>query len=156
MRASITLLSALFLILTLTGPALAGEHPPKPTNSSDTTPPRPCILHSVSPHQQEEIFYTLVDALYVARTVSEAYTHFVEDFINHNPATVDGIASSFALILHQAFAAPYGWVHYRIDGFNPEPTAVVDVFQFNGSCVVEHWDIIQERPVNSTSLHPLF
>ncbi|KAF8210042.1 hypothetical protein K438DRAFT_1571373 [Mycena galopus ATCC 62051] len=108
---------------------------------------------------------------FLHRTVSEVYTHFIEDFINHNPATVDGIASSFALveplftnsniavniqILHQAFVAPYGWVHYRIDGFNPEPTAVVDVYQFNGSCVVEHWDIIQERPVNSTSSHPLF
>ncbi|KAJ7879046.1 hypothetical protein B0H14DRAFT_2320391, partial [Mycena olivaceomarginata] len=133
--------------------------------------PQPCTPQTVSPFRQEEIFYTLVNKLYVARTVSEAYTHFVEDFINHNPATVDGIASSFALveplftnsntavkvqILHQAFVAPYGWVHYRIDGFNPEPTAVVDVFRFDGSCVVEHWDIIQERPVNSTSSHPLF
>lgn len=59
-------------------------------------------------------------------------------------------------VLHQSFVAPIGWVHYRIDGFLPEPTAVVDVYLWGGSCIVEHWDIIQERPVNVTNPHALF
>ncbi|KAJ6506608.1 hypothetical protein C8R45DRAFT_801690, partial [Mycena sanguinolenta] len=128
-----------------------------------------CTVHAVFPLKQEEIFYDLVDALYVERNVSEAYSHFKEDFINHNPFAPDGIASSMALVvpiftnpavsvqvLHQVFAAPYGWVHYRIDGWSPEPVAVLDLYLFNGSCVQEHWDLIQTRPDNATNPHALF
>jgi predicted SnoaL-like aldol condensation-catalyzing enzyme len=91
------------------------------------------------------------------------------NFTNHNPSVLDGLAASFDVvkpiftnpaveiqILHQAFAEPVGWVHYRIDGFLPEPTAVVDVYLWGGGCIVEHWDIIQERPVNATNSHALF
>ncbi|KAJ7744270.1 hypothetical protein DFH07DRAFT_749555 [Mycena maculata] len=105
------------------------------------------------------------------RTVEEAYTHFTENFTNHNPDVLDGLAASFNLVepiftftnaavtievLYQPFVAPIGWVHYRIDGFLPESTAVVDVYLWGGACIVEHWDIIQERLVNATSTHPLF
>ncbi|KAJ6575555.1 hypothetical protein DFH09DRAFT_834713, partial [Mycena vulgaris] len=131
--------------------------------------PRSCTPHAVTPARQQEIFSAFVHSLYVARTVDEAYTHFTENFTNHNPDAVDGLVSSFDLVeplftnpaveiqvLHQSFAAPMGWVHYRIDGFLPEPTAVVDVYLWGGSCIVEHWDIIQERPVNVTNPHALF
>ncbi|KAJ7823188.1 hypothetical protein B0H14DRAFT_2598007 [Mycena olivaceomarginata] len=132
------------------------------------TTPIPCTPHRASPHQQQEIFYAFVNSIYIKRTISAGFTHVVEDYINHNPDTV-GIAASFLVLdsllsnpavkiqlLHQAFAAPYGWVHFRIDGYNPEPTAIVDVFRFNGSFVAEHWDVIQQRPVNATNPHPLF
>jgi hypothetical protein len=57
---------------------------------------------------------------------------------------------------HQSFEAPMGWVHYRIDPFLLEPTAVVNVYLWGGSCIVEHWDIIQERLVNATNPNGLF
>lgn len=29
-----------------------------------------------------------------------------------------------------------------------KPKAVVDLFRMDGTCVMEHWDVIQERPEN--------
>ncbi|KAJ7292209.1 hypothetical protein C8J57DRAFT_1589464 [Mycena rebaudengoi] len=99
-----------------------------------------------------------------------AFTHIAADYIQHNPFELDGITSSFdclypifsntsraVQILHRVFEAPYGWLHYRVDGILQEPTAILDLFRFNGTCAMqEHWDVIQERPVNATNPHPLF
>jgi predicted SnoaL-like aldol condensation-catalyzing enzyme len=92
----------------------------------------------------------------------DAFTHVVSDYIQHNPNILDGNAATFDVlsarpptstpqILHLAFSAPYGWVHHK-DG----STAIVDVYRFNGTCIQEHWDVIQTVPANSTNPHPLF
>ncbi|KAJ7510332.1 hypothetical protein B0H11DRAFT_1958552 [Mycena galericulata] len=173
MRVSTTLLTTLGLILTLTGSAFSQPNTTTATTSSTSiatpVPPRPCTPQAVGPRRQQEIFNNFVNSLYVAKTVDEAYTHFTENFTQHNPDVLDGLAASFDFVdplftnpavavevLHQGFEAPIGWVHWRIDGFLPQPTAVVDVYLWGGSCIVEHWDIVQERPVNATNPHALF
>ncbi|KAJ7456877.1 hypothetical protein FB451DRAFT_1353741 [Mycena latifolia] len=161
MRTSTTLISALALI----GSALS-----RPLgNSSAFTPCTPC---PATPWQQQAIFAKFVQDVYhnpTTASIAHAWNHIVADEIQHNPAALDGANASFAIVnsifadpthnisvINQAFQAPVGWVHFRIDGLNPEPTAIVDMYRFDGACIVEHWDVIQERPVNSTNPHPLF
>ncbi|KAJ7089140.1 hypothetical protein C8R44DRAFT_892518 [Mycena epipterygia] len=128
-----------------------------------------CTAHPASPAQQHEIFEVFAKSWYIERNLTQAFTHVAANEIQHNPFLPDGAVSTFDFvnplflnpavtveILHQAFAAPIGWVHYRMDGLNSEPTAIVDVFRFDGACVVEHWDVIEERPINATNPHALF
>jgi predicted SnoaL-like aldol condensation-catalyzing enzyme len=113
--------------------------------------------------------FVLTSPIPIDRDIPRAFTHIPADYIQHNPFELDGITSSFDFlnpifsntsvtvqILHRVFEAPYGWLHYRVDGLLEEPTAIVDLFRFNGTCMQEHWDVIQGRPVNSTNPHPLF
>ncbi|KAH8749602.1 hypothetical protein BGZ57DRAFT_914870 [Hyaloscypha finlandica] len=39
-------------------------------------------------------------------------------------------------------------VHLGQDTQGVAQVAIADIFQFSGSCIVEHWDITQERPAN--------
>lgn len=43
-----------------------------------------------------------------------------------------------------------------MSGIGGEPAAVVDVVRFEGTCIMEHWDVIQERPGNATNSNALF
>ncbi|KAJ7720517.1 hypothetical protein B0H16DRAFT_1604498 [Mycena metata] len=163
MRASITFFRALTLILPLVRRGSA---------SGQSTPtPIPCVVHPANAVEQKEIFNVFVDEFYVKRNIPGAFHHIAADYIQHNPFELDGITSSFNFldpifsntsvkvqILHRVFEAPYGWLHYRVDDLlgELEPTAILDLFRFNGTCVQEHWDVIQERPVNATNPHALF
>ncbi|KAJ7503239.1 hypothetical protein B0H11DRAFT_1984642 [Mycena galericulata] len=157
MRASTTFFKALTLVLPLLGPgSVFGQTPPTPV---------PCVIQPATAVEQTQFFNTFVEEFYT----SPAHSSIAADYIQHNPFELDGITSSFDFldpifsntsvnvqILHRVFEAPYGWLHYRVDGLEAEPTAILDLFRFNGTCVQEHWDVIQERPVNSTNPHPLF
>ena len=35
----------------------------------------------------------------------------------------------------------------------PNETAIVDLFRFNGSCIVEHWDVIES--VDNATTNPI-
>ncbi|KAK7039850.1 Snoal-like polyketide cyclase family protein [Favolaschia claudopus] len=140
--------------------------------------PKPCVVHRALPFEQEKIFEVFIKDFLVTKNYTRAYTHIASDMIQHNPLVPDGSHGSFNAVfnflgapevkiqvLHRAFAAPIGWAHYRVDGYTgpgldgapvTQPMAVVDVFRFNGTCVQEHWDVIQERPEHSLNPHPLF
>ncbi|KAJ7091781.1 hypothetical protein C8R44DRAFT_719655 [Mycena epipterygia] len=161
MRGSTTFFKGLTLILPLLSPGSV---------SAQSTPTSvPCVVHRATAVEQKQIFNTFVEDFYVKRDIPRAFTHVAADFIQHNPLELDGFTSSLDFldpifsntsvtvqILHRVFEAPYGWLHYRVDGLLEQPTAILDLFRFNGTCVQEHWDVIQERPVNSTNPHPLF
>ncbi|KAH7055806.1 hypothetical protein B0J12DRAFT_726768 [Macrophomina phaseolina] len=117
---------------------------------------------------QRAIFYDFVNTFYTIGNTTEAFlTHVDESYIQHNPAILSGrdaaisaldgyFANANLTIMRTAFDSPYGWIHYRVDQKGLEPTAYIDVYRFNGSCVVEHWDVIQERPANATNPLALF
>ncbi|KAJ7037271.1 hypothetical protein C8F04DRAFT_999346 [Mycena alexandri] len=161
MRTSTTFFKALTLILPLLGPgSVFGK---------STPPPVPCVIHAATAVEQKLIFTTFVEEFYVTRDIPRAFSHIAADYIQHNPVELDGVTSSFDFldpifsntsvtvqILHRVFEAPYGWLHYRVDGLLDEPTAILDLFRFNGTRVQEHWDVIQERPVNAPNPHALF
>ena len=51
-----------------------------------------------------------------------------------------------------------GWIHYKdatLFGVT-RPTAIVDIVRFEDSCLVEHWNVIQELPANATNSLALF
>jgi predicted SnoaL-like aldol condensation-catalyzing enzyme len=49
-----------------------------------------------------------------------------------------------------------GCVHYREDGMGPQLVAVVDILRFDGSCIMKHWDVVQELALNATNPVALF
>ncbi|KAJ7046063.1 hypothetical protein C8F04DRAFT_1063263, partial [Mycena alexandri] len=151
--------------LTAIRPAFCTPAAPYPVNTTPTT----CVQHPVSPTKQQEIFESYAELLYLKRTPAPAYVYIATNEIQHNPYVLDGAAASFAIVnsifanssngvevLHQAFHAPFGWVHWRLDGFYPMPASVVDVYRFEGACIVEHWDTIQQVPADAINPHPLF
>ncbi|KAJ7152875.1 hypothetical protein C8R46DRAFT_1302184 [Mycena filopes] len=157
MRTSTILITA---ILTVVGPAFC-----KPSNTTLVT----CTPAYASPSKQQELFEKYAELLYVKRTPIPAYAYFTANDTQHNPYVLDGAAASFAVVnpiftnstnkiavLNQGFQAPTGWVHWRLDGVYPAPTAVVDVYRWEGACIVEHWDIVQTLPADAINPHALF
>ncbi|KAE8445805.1 hypothetical protein EG329_012863 [Mollisiaceae sp. DMI_Dod_QoI] len=59
-------------------------------------------------------------------------------------------------ILQVLFDSPYGMVHYRIALPGEQPVAIMDLWRFEGTCMVEHWDVIESLPVNATNPIALF
>ncbi|KAJ7881086.1 hypothetical protein B0H14DRAFT_3763363 [Mycena olivaceomarginata] len=155
MRFSSTVITASTLFFTFTGGAVCAPAPALlPRYSVNTTVPNPCMPQAVSPRNQEDIFFGFVNSFYITKDYQEAYTHVAGNLINHNPTSVDGIASSFSVVnslftspsvsiqlIHQVFGAPFGWVHYRVDGLNPLPTAFVDVWRMDGRALRSTGDI---------------
>ncbi|KAJ7752600.1 hypothetical protein B0H16DRAFT_1836770 [Mycena metata] len=103
------------------------------------------------------------------RTPAPAYVYIAANEIQHDPYALDGAAASVAPVdalfanssngielLHQGFQSPFGWVHWRVDGFYPAPASVVEIYRFEGACIVEHWDTTQQVPADAISPHPLF
>ncbi|KAJ7775466.1 hypothetical protein B0H16DRAFT_1879854 [Mycena metata] len=161
MRTSTILLTALAAIT----PAFCIPAAPPSANTSLIT----CVQHPASPREQQKIFERYAELLYVKRTPDPAFVYIASDEIQHNPYQLDGAAASFAAVnpivtncsygvevLQQAFQAPFGWVHWRLDGPFPTPTSVVDIYRFEGACIVEHWDTMQQVPTDAINPHPLF
>ena len=54
-------------------------------------------------------------------------------------------------ILRYSFADNTGWVFYRIDAPGLATKALVDIYRMDGTCIVEHWDVLQVVPANATN-----
>lgn len=129
-----------------------------------------CVIHRVPEWEQRKLFFDFTKEFYVTRNVSEAFKLYVaDDYIQHNPFEGQGAAASEqylapifedpaigVTVLRQGFDNGTGWIHTRIDGYASLPVAIVDIFRFNGSCVQEHWDVIEELPANATNPIALF
>ncbi|TDZ40507.1 hypothetical protein CTRI78_v010282 [Colletotrichum trifolii] len=129
-------------------------------------PPRPA-----SPAEQLAIFDDFIQKFYVEYNFTGSLLeHVPEDYIQHNPHLLSGrqnaidffstivtAGTSNFTIIHKAFEDNTAYIHYRSESTGAaEPSAVVDIFRFDGSCMVEHWDVIQERPANATNPLALF
>jgi predicted SnoaL-like aldol condensation-catalyzing enzyme len=125
-----------------------------------------CPGHPVTSFEQLEIFKAFVHDFYVAKDIPKAFqTHVAENYIQHNPSfksgrqvAQDGL-SKFIPTLNITVAKislsnNTGWVFAKQEtAGKPGYTAVVDLFRMDGSCVVEHWDVVQARP--ATPSNPL-
>ncbi|KAK1675194.1 hypothetical protein BDP55DRAFT_664819 [Colletotrichum godetiae] len=134
--------------------------------SAPYCPPRPA-----TPEQQKVILAEFMQAFYEERNATKALlNHVAEDYIQHNPGALSGRANSLAVlepfispntvnytIMNKNFQDNIAFIHYRMDLVGGgQPFAVVDVFRFNGTCVMEHWDVAQQRTANSTNPIALF
>lgn len=124
-------------------------------------PPRPA-----SPEEQAKIFFQFVDAFVNKNDfVTALETHVADTYVQHNPAALSGREQTLGFfknrpkgkqsltvkntIINQGLTQNVGFVHYKMEmPGSPRPKAVVDLFKMNGTCVMEHWDVIQERPEN--------
>jgi predicted SnoaL-like aldol condensation-catalyzing enzyme len=125
-----------------------------PTALAANCPPR-----AVTSAEQKAIFDEFVDAFYVKKNVSQAFLNYSdESYIQHNPDFLSGrgvalnglkdILPTFKLTVYKtSLSNDHGWVFFKEE----EPgakgyRAVVDIVRFNGSCIMEHWDVMQTRP----------
>jgi predicted SnoaL-like aldol condensation-catalyzing enzyme len=146
------------------------------TVAHPTSSPEPsCRVKPATPFEQADGFADFVQKLYVDRNPSAAYHKYAKaDLINHSAevpvgaapdeaqVTIDVVARIFstlnATVYHQGFDSGYGWVHVRAIGgpFSPIETALVNIFRWDGTCIVEHWDCLQQRPEDTTNSLAMF
>ncbi|RSL40698.1 hypothetical protein CEP53_013214 [Fusarium sp. AF-6] len=138
----------------------AGARPAHTKLQAPYCPPRP-----VTTAQKRAIFDEFVDKLYVERNGTRALLdHTPEDYIQHNPFVLSGRDNgieglSFVspdtvnfTIARRGVDGTLAFIHTRLDRVNEtQPTAAIDLFRFEGSCLVEHWDVLQEVPENAVN-----
>jgi predicted SnoaL-like aldol condensation-catalyzing enzyme len=130
-----------------------------------------CPGHSASRGRQRDIFFDFVDTFFKQKNVTEAYNTFIDvNLIEHNPNILDGrqagitfLTPIIALVnfelVHVLFDRGIGAVHAKVTGPIPSGAAFLataDFFRFDGTCIVEHWDVSEDAPKNSLNPHPLF
>lgn len=162
--------------------ALTGlAHAYEPTDLSTNLPNIPalndtaplCPSRPATPSTQRALFRAFISATYNrTSTIAAAYTTFAaEDYIQHNPwmtsgrqAAIDTLTPIFAVadlrVRHVWFDPELetgtGGVHYRLRMPGAErPVAVMRLFRWEGTCLVEHWDVMQEVPGNKTNPLPM-
>ena len=134
-----------------------------PVHGTYNLPPTYCTPKVISTLEQASRFDAFVHSLYITKNLTNAYGGYVSlDYIQHNPFVGQGPAASIEClshvlpkanitIFHLGLDNGVGWVHWRAIGLGPEETAITDVFRWNGSCIVEHWDVVEARPANATN-----
>lgn len=132
----------------------------------DSGPPY-CPGRPASEPTQRAIFNAFLEVLYTEKNVSKAFlTYVTEDLVEHDPTDQQGRAPNIAkleqivpfapfAVLRSSFDNNVGFVHLRVDD-KPEPLAVADIYRMNGTCIVEHWDVTQARPANTTNPIAMF
>ncbi|PSN69665.1 hypothetical protein BS50DRAFT_293049 [Corynespora cassiicola Philippines] len=123
-------------------------------------PPRPATSQ-----QKRAILEEFAQKLFIDRDpVRASNDHVAIDYIQHNPTALSGrdnqlLALAFVTpetvnftIRHLGLDGDIGFIFSRLDMVGAEqPTAVADFVRFNGTCLQEHWDVLQERPANRTN-----
>jgi predicted SnoaL-like aldol condensation-catalyzing enzyme len=165
-------ITSLLLALTVTTwtPAI-NALVPVPINDpmNGDVPSRPyCPSRPASSAFQRAAFHELISEFFGENETEQVFLDFVsDDYIQHNPFILSGRNNSIAAlrtyftdakftILQVLFDSPFGMVHYRVDQPGQAPTAFTDIWRFNGTCIEEHWDVIQALPANATNPLALF
>ena len=126
-----------------------------------------CPPQPASAAEQEAIFEQFRYQFLIAKNLTRAYSYVSEDFIQHNEnipngreGTVGYLAPFWAqvqdTILHTAYAEGFGWIHHASQSPGQPSSVIFDLYRFEGSCIVEHWDAIEAFPTNATNPNPLW
>jgi predicted SnoaL-like aldol condensation-catalyzing enzyme len=128
-----------------------------------------CPGHQVTTQEQLQIFKTFVHHFYVAKDIPAAFqNHVAEDYIQHNPnfksgrqTAQDGLSKYIPplniTVAKISLSDSTGWVYAKQEtAGKPGYTTVVDIFRMDGSCVVEHWDVVQAKPANASNPLAMF
>ena len=126
------------------------------------------------PILQRAAFDCFINDFYIENNYTKALrTYVAADYIQHNPYLPNGrepLVQLFAAQplppggilpirnLHQTLQNNTGLLHYvRFSSNASDPPVVnADVWRFEGPCIVEHWDVIQAVPANSSNPHPMY
>jgi predicted SnoaL-like aldol condensation-catalyzing enzyme len=131
-----------------------------------------CPARQVSPAEQLTIFKDFVKLFYITKDIPTAFqSHVAESYIQHNPnfqsgrqVAQDGLAKYIpplnVTVAKIALSDSTGWVFAKQVTKAQEGTGlytvVVDVFRMEGSCVVEHWDVVQSKPAGASNPLAMF
>jgi predicted SnoaL-like aldol condensation-catalyzing enzyme len=134
-----------------------------------------CPPQPATPHEQTILFNQFVKEFYVQQNIQQNVadalsTYVAKNLIQHNPNLPNGSAAELEIVVpifanytpqvqHVMVTGGYGMIFNR---FTPRAgtvglpafTAVMDLYRFEGSCLVEHWDVIEALPPNSTNPDP--
>ncbi|KAK4235067.1 hypothetical protein C8A03DRAFT_46711 [Achaetomium macrosporum] len=88
-----------------------------------------------------------------SKNITKTFEYIAEDYINHNPMTRNGSAAAWSILspiwqniqhtyLRSTIKGNMSWVNYRAGGIGE----VVDRFQWEASCIAEHWDQGEQYP----------
>jgi predicted SnoaL-like aldol condensation-catalyzing enzyme len=131
---------------------------------SNSTASSACPPHYASEIEQRQNWEAFVQQYYVEQEITEPFDNYVwVDLIQHHPGIGQGrdaaitylesvrTAGSTIQIVHTGFGNNTGWIHH----YNNGATKFVDVFRFDGSCIVEHWDVIANLTTGEIDPVPL-
>ena len=156
-----------FSYTVLTG-ALAFLHSASSTPTTGLAPPVNCSTLPTSPLLQSCTFDAFLQQFYVEKdTTAAILEHMSEGYIQHNPYALSGrqnaidyVGPIFKVanftIVHQGFINNLGWVHTKMTLPGGPFSALVDIYRFEGTCIVEHWDVLTQLPANATNPLALF
>ncbi|KAH8590066.1 hypothetical protein B0O99DRAFT_599329 [Bisporella sp. PMI_857] len=129
----------------------------------ENCPPRPATQWL-----QNRIFEDFLQKFYVEKNATAAILdHMSEQYIQHNPYALSGRQNATEYvgpilqianftIAHQGYSNNIGWVHTKMTIPGAPITAVVDIFRFEGTCIMEHWDVATQLPADATNPLALF
>jgi predicted SnoaL-like aldol condensation-catalyzing enzyme len=126
-----------------------------------------CPSHGADEESQRQIFARFVQTLYGEKNVSKAFSTYVDSgLIEHDPfeQSRDEVVARLShiipvtpfTVLRSIFNGDTGFVHVRLDEENAPPVALADIYRMDGTCIVEHWDVVQSLPENSTNPKAMF
>jgi predicted SnoaL-like aldol condensation-catalyzing enzyme len=129
-----------------------------------------CPARPASPEWQRAALYEFVSEIFFeVDGVQTSFDNFISpDYIQHSPfleahgrnSTLSVLLNAFGgvniTILQIMFDSPYGMIHYKFAPPTGPPLAFMDLWRFNGTCMEEHWDVIQSLPANTTNPIALF
>lgn len=128
-----------------------------------------CPPRSANLAAKRRIFADFVQQLYINKEYTQALTdHVSVDYINHNPFVSDGRDTAITFFQQPVFQdvvsdvlrtlvdGDLAAIHRRSQFPGAPPVAGVDIYRFDGTCIVEHWDVVQALPANATNPHALF
>jgi predicted SnoaL-like aldol condensation-catalyzing enzyme len=117
-----------------------------------------------------QVVEDFLDLINNHRRAREAFERHVSDrYVQHNPTIADGRESAIALI--EGLVAADGFaasvrrmvaegdlvaVHMQLTLAGGANMAVMDMFRLEGGKIVEHWDVIQEVPVEAHNENLMF
>ncbi|KAJ5716195.1 hypothetical protein N7493_008106 [Penicillium malachiteum] len=126
-----------------------------------------CPGREVDEDEQGEIFMSFLATLYGEKNAGKAFeTHVDLNIIEHDPNDTQNrddivarlseiLAFANFSVLASSFSNNIGLAHLRLNQ-DPEPAALADIYRMEGTCIVEHWDVTQYRPANSTNPIAMF
>lgn len=126
-----------------------------------------CPGREVDESLQGQIFTRFLETLYGEKNVIKAFETYVDpNLIEHDPDDTqdrDFIVGRLSqiipyanfTILASSFNNNTGLAHLRLNQ-DPQPAALADIYRMDGTCIVEHWDVTQYRPENSTNPLAMF
>ncbi len=128
-----------------------------------------CPPRSANLAAKRRIFDDFIQKLYINKEYTQALTdHVSVEYINHNPFVLNGRDAAIAFfqqpffqvavtdVLRTAVDGDLAVIHRRSQLPGAPLVAGVDIYRFDGTCIVEHWDVIQALPANATNPNPLF